>query len=129
MSTLRCHPLRVVVATEDSRDPIALALALRRPQVDIVQIAPRDLAAELSRHSADLVIHDRPDPVVPSLAVAWMRLHIDGASQAIVHIRGEEWELAVAGLRDLVDAVDLVAANRPNPPSQPAKPPGNHRFG
>ncbi|HET9659524.1 MAG TPA: hypothetical protein VFP05_04285 [Thermomicrobiales bacterium] len=114
ISPRRSSPLRVVVATEDSRDPIALALAFQRPQVDVVQIAPHDLACELSRRSADLVIHDRPNPAVPVLAVAWIRLLIDGASRAIVHICGQEWELAVAGMKDLLDTVDLVARNRPN---------------
>lgn len=108
MCPWRSNPMRVVVATEDSRDPIALALALQRPQVDVVQIAPNDLAGELSRRSADLVIHDRPNPVVPALAVSWIRLLIDGASRAIVHVCDQEWELAVAGLGDLLDTVDLV---------------------
>ena len=100
----------VVVATAASRDPIATALALSRPEVAVVQVEPEALGAAVARLRPRLVIHDAPDEVVETRVAAWVLLHPDGENTAVVSLAGTRRTVRCPGLADLLAAVDAAAA-------------------
>lgn len=100
----------VVVATTVSRDPIALALELKRPHVAVAQIEPAELAAAVKHSPPHLVIYSEPDTAVEALVPAWVLLCPDGAGYGLVKVDGLPRRVPDIGLADLLDAVDAVEA-------------------
>ena len=98
----------VLVATEASRDPIAQALALSRPDVEVVEAEPAELGAAVVRLRPRLVIYEAPDEVVETRVAAWVLLHPDGANVAVVGVDGERRTVECPGLADLLAAVDAA---------------------
>ena len=99
----------VLVATAVSRDPIATALAMSRPEVAVVQVEPDALGTAVARLRPRLVIYDAPDEVVETRVGAWVLLHPGGENVAIVGLAGSRQTVRCPGLADLLAAVDAAA--------------------
>ena len=98
----------VLVATAVSRDPIATALAMSRPEVAVVQVEPDALGAAVARLRPRLVIYDAPDEVVETRVGAWVLLHPRGENAAVVGLAGARRTVPCPGLADLLAAVDAA---------------------
>jgi hypothetical protein len=102
---------RVLVATDDSRDWIATALRLQRPDVEVVPASPAQLLPELERHRPGLVILSAPNEMVERRVGAWLLLYPGGEDLGVIGL-GREGRRAVPGIQwaDLLAVVDAAAA-------------------
>jgi hypothetical protein len=127
MNTTR--PVSVLVATTVSRDPIALALELKRPHVSVAQVEPADLPAEVARRPPHLVIYSEPNKTVEELVDAWVLVCPGEAGFGVVNVAGEQRTVPDIGLADLLEAVDAVEAASHAPGAIRKNPPDGGRCG
>ena len=97
----------VLVAVVLSGDPVASALQLCRPHVEVIQAAPEDLAVAVLQHRPRLVIHDVPSETVEASA-AWVLLYPRGENVGVVCVDGEPQSIPSITFADLLAAVDAA---------------------
>jgi hypothetical protein len=103
-------PIRVLVATGVSRDAIALALELMRPQLAVQQVEPAELEAAVLRERPDLVIAGEANEIVETRIANWVLLCPDGRNLGVVHSAGERRTIPAMRFKDLLAVVDAVVS-------------------
>lgn len=94
------------------RDTLAVALRMLRPQTTIIVVDPETLDACVLQHAPHVVVCSHLTSVVEMQVPTWVVLYPNGASDAVLHVRGERTtvnEMDLAGLTRLIDQTDHLA--------------------
>ena len=105
-------PIRVLVAYEPRayREAMAAALAVLRPEADIVAIEPAELGGMVALVRPDLVFCGAPTAAVREAVPAWVEVSADGGRVVEVNVGGEVSTVPDLGLEDALALVDRAAA-------------------
>lgn len=106
--------LRVLLANElrSYRQTMAITLRALRPNAEVVDVEPEDLAAEVSRLYPHVVLCSRTTPVVRRLVPAWVELYREhDASVSYVSVHGERSK--IVGGMELDELLSIIDRARP----------------
>ena len=105
-------PIRVLVAHEPRayREAMAAALAVLRPEADVVAVEPAELCRMVALVRPDLVFCGAPTAAVREAVPAWVEVSADGGRVVEMSIGGEVSTVPDLGLEDALALVDRAAA-------------------
>lgn len=101
-------PIVVLVANEPRlhREALAGALALLRPEAEVIDVEPWAINGEVARRRPDLAICSTRYLTVEASVPSWVLLYPNGAKQVVVSVDGECAESADVSLGELATVVD-----------------------
>ena len=105
-------PIRVLVAHEPRayREAMAAALAVLRPEADVVPVEPAELCRMVALVRPDLVFCGAPTTAVREAVPAWVEVSADGGRVVEMSIGGEVSTVPDLGVEDALALVDRAAA-------------------
>lgn len=99
---------RILVAQDRryDRDVLSRAIAILRPEIDVVAVAPDDLIGELTNQSAQLIIANELDGHIRDLVPSWIMLYPQNTRSCIVSIHGIRTRMDDISLADILETID-----------------------
>lgn len=108
--TERARVVRVLLgnAPRAYRETLAAALAVMRPQIEVISVLPEELDAAVAAWSPDFVICSELTPSVQMHVPGWALLYPDGSRASVMAVRGERSMVAEMQLETLLAGLDRL---------------------
>lgn len=95
------------------RDTIAVALRLLRPETNVIVADPDRLDEFILQHAPQIVISSQLTSLVETQVPVWAVLYPDGATGALLSIRGDRTTVKGIDLRRITDLIDQTGSLYP----------------
>ncbi len=102
--------MRVLMSVERRHrtygEAIAEAIGALRPRLQVTVVTPESFEEELTRLGPEVVVSDRPDPVGPDGALAWVEFFANTDRPSKVRVGGRRREIVNPSFIELLAVVD-----------------------
>lgn len=103
---------RILVAPQfvAEREALAGTLRLMRPTIEVVEVEPEALDAQVVALRPDIVVCSALTEVVETRVAAWAELYPNQEPRAVLSLAGRRWDTPNISFAQLLDFIDAACA-------------------